>query len=72
MGTLKIGDIVARKSYRCDILFKIADILKSEQGNIIILKGIDYRLLADAPESDLLIQAASSNTEYPSESKLRV
>jgi spore coat assemly protein len=56
MNMFKIGDIVARKSYGCDILFKIDDILESKQGIIMILKGITYRLLADAPESDLLLK----------------
>ena len=39
---LKIGDIVTRKSYHNDILFKIMDISE----NVAILKGIEVRLYA--------------------------
>ncbi len=54
---LKIGDIVARKSYGSDILFKVTNIKKSGSENIITLKGISYRIEADAPEADLVIQS---------------
>ncbi len=47
----KIGDIVTRKSYNNDIVFKIIDI-KEE---IYILKGINVRLVADSKEEDLVI-----------------
>ena len=45
----KIGDIVSRKSYKNDILFKIIDI----DDNIVTLKGIDLRLVADSYIEDL-------------------
>ncbi|WP_265445944.1 sporulation peptidase YabG [Acetivibrio straminisolvens] len=62
--SLKIGDIVARKSYGSDILFKVVDI-KYEKGNkIVILKGICYRLEADAPETDLVVQSDTCVREY--------
>lgn len=52
---IKVGDIVARKSYDYDILFKVHDIVVSNDGNrTICLKGLSYRLLADAPESDIV------------------
>lgn len=52
---IKIGDIVARKSYGYDILFKVHDIVTGKEGSrIIYLKGLNYRLLADAPESDIV------------------
>lgn len=57
MGNLKIGDIVARKSYGLDILFKVADITKKGGENIVTLKGISYRIQADSPESDLIVQS---------------
>lgn len=44
-----MGDIVGRKSYHCDIAFKIINI----NGNIAQLKGIDMRLFADAELDDL-------------------
>lgn len=45
----QIGDIVSRKSYNNDILFKIIDI----SSNIVTLKGVDLRLYADCELSDL-------------------
>jgi spore coat assemly protein len=64
MGELKIGDIVARKSYGCDVFFKVVEI-KSEGGeNIITIKGISYRIEADAPESDLELQPENKVNEY--------
>src|SRR4051794_19156353 len=44
------GDLVTRRSYGGDIIFKIQGILQQQA----ILRGIDYRLLADAPLNDLL------------------
>ncbi len=49
-------DIVARKSYGMDILFKIADTKSSGRNIDYVLKGIDYRIEADAPETDLILQ----------------
>ncbi|HYF84084.1 MAG TPA: sporulation peptidase YabG [Clostridia bacterium] len=52
---IKVGDIVARKSYDYDILFKVHDIVVRNDGSrIICLKGLNYRLFADAPESDII------------------
>jgi spore coat assemly protein len=56
MSNLKVGDIVARKSYSLDILFKVAEIVGTGDNRTVILKGLDYRLQADAPESDLIVQ----------------
>ncbi|WP_338471266.1 sporulation peptidase YabG [Niallia sp. XMNu-256] len=52
--SIKKMDIVGRKSYRCDILFRVIDI--REQGNtkIAVLYGEDFRLIADAPFDDLV------------------
>lgn len=49
-----IGDIVVRKSYGKDIVFKIID-LKIDDNNdkVAILKGVAFRILADAPLDDL-------------------
>lgn len=53
---IKVGDIVARKSYGYDILFKVHGITVNKDGSrTIYLKGLNYRLFADAPESDLAI-----------------
>jgi spore coat assembly protein len=64
MSDLKIGDIVARKSYGCDIFFKVVNITESGGEKIITLKGISYRIEADAPESDLEVQPESRVREY--------
>ncbi len=54
MGNLRIGDYVARKSYRYDILFKIVDIIKRpNRPDQLILKGVSLRIIADSPENDL-------------------
>lgn len=50
MANFKIGDIVARKSYNYDILFRITNI---HPNGIVDLVGITSRILADAEEYDL-------------------
>jgi spore coat assembly protein len=64
MAELKIGDIVARKSYGCDVFFRVADIEDNGHEKIITLKGISYRIEADAPESDLEMQPEKKVDEY--------
>jgi len=64
MGDLKIGDIVARKSYGCDVFFKVVGINNNENENILTLKGISYRIEADAPEGDLELQPEQKVREY--------
>lgn len=68
MSDLKIGDIVARKSYGCDIFFKVVDIKNDGDKNIATLKGISYRIEADAEDTDLEIQPAQKVDEYRSKS----
>jgi len=46
---MKQGDLVVRQSYGGDVLFRI-EMVQSEN---VILKGLDFRLLADAPRVDL-------------------
>ena len=56
MEKIKKGDIVARKSYGCDILFFVDKIIHSSNGTAIaILKGITIRIIADAYLDDLFI-----------------
>ncbi|WP_078593263.1 sporulation peptidase YabG [Evansella clarkii] len=50
MADFKVGQIVGRASYNCDILFRIKQI----NGDKAELTGEDMRLLADAPVSDLV------------------
>lgn len=53
----QVGDIVGRKSYDCDVHFRI--IRLNHQKKEAILKGIDMRLLADAPIDDLVLISSS-------------
>ncbi|MBE0465612.1 MAG: sporulation peptidase YabG [Candidatus Desulforudis sp.] len=54
MSNLKEGDIVARKSYNFDLYFKVCSLYDREDGQRwAALRGIDIRLCADAPVSDL-------------------
>lgn len=48
---IKIGEYVTRKSYENDIVFEVIAI----EGKECILKGVDVRLMADAPVSDLVV-----------------
>lgn len=47
---IEVGDYVVRISYNRDILFKVLEI---KPNGIVKLKGISYRVIADAPLSDL-------------------
>src|SRR5574344_747610 len=49
MDSFNIGDIVARKSYNFDIMFKVVGI----RNEIVDLVGITVRIVADAPIYDL-------------------
>lgn len=49
METFKVGDIVARKSYNFDILFRVVQI-RNEMADLV---GMTVRIVADAPFYDL-------------------
>lgn len=54
MTEIKPGDVVGRKSYNMDLMFKVIEIYKQDNGKSVArLKGIDYRLCATAPLEDL-------------------
>ena len=61
MAVWKSGDLVTRKSYGNDLGFEVVEV--DEDTETAILKGIDVRLVADAPFSDL--------TELTAEDKRR-
>ncbi len=51
---IKKGDIVGRISYNKDILFYVERIIKTKAGRAyVILRGVKYRIEADAPLEDL-------------------
>lgn len=64
MQNINVGDVVTRKSYGSDILFKVVDKKESDSNTNYILKGICYRLEADAFENDLILQPKNKVCEY--------
>ena len=60
MKIIKKGNIVARKSYGGDIFFKVTDILNKGNKKTVLLKGINCRIQADAPESDVYFVSENS------------
>ena len=53
---VKNGDYVTRESHGKDILFSVERIIKLSNGKEnVILKGVTYRIKADAPIEDLCI-----------------
>ncbi len=48
---INIGDYVSRKSYNHDIIFEVIE----KKDNVCILRGIDFRLIADADVEDLVL-----------------
>nr|WP_263323947.1 sporulation peptidase YabG [Neobacillus sp. Marseille-Q6967] len=52
---IKRMDIVGRRSYNCDILFRVVDIQEHQGQRFAVLYGEDFRLVADAPYEDLVV-----------------
>ncbi|MGP7819499.1 sporulation peptidase YabG [Niallia sp. 01092] len=52
--SINIMDIVGRKSYQCDIVFRIIDMKEENGQKLAVLYGEDFRLIADAPYEDLI------------------
>jgi spore coat assemly protein len=48
-------DVVARRSYNCDILFRVIDFYENNGQKFAVLYGEDFRLVADSPYADLLV-----------------
>jgi len=66
---LKIGDIVTRKSYNHDIIFKVIGF----DNKNVLLKGVDLRLLADSYVDDLVHSSIEdiSNDKYIIDNNIR-
>jgi len=60
---MQIGDIVVRKSYNKDVTFKVIDIKEKSGRRIVILKGINIRIIADAYIEDLDIAEEDSGSQ---------
>ena len=56
----RIGDLVTRKSYDNDIVFKIIDIIEDN----FILKGVNVRLFADSYEEDLKLVTGEVKNDF--------
>jgi spore coat assembly protein len=55
MSEIKVGDIVSRKSYGGDNPFLVSNVIKNANGTTIcILRGLQYRIVADANIDDLI------------------
>lgn len=65
--SLTINSIVGRKSYQCDLLFRVIDIKKINGIETAILYGEDYRLIADAPFHDLVIMNSEEQSKISKE-----
>lgn len=61
---VRIGDIVARRSYNQDLFHKVLDIKRSGLNKKAILGGLNYRLLADAFIEDLEIKSQKEVVHY--------
>lgn len=64
MERIHLGDIVSRISYGGDILFKVVGMKSFRNGKVLKLKGISYRIEADAPECDVEVQSEMRVDEY--------
>lgn len=58
---MRQGDLATRKSYGNDIIFRIQEIDTTRA----ILRGVDFRLLADAPIADLSRVTAVRDSDFP-------
>lgn len=59
----QLGDLVTRKSYDNDIVFKIVSIREDNY----ILKGVFVRLFADSPKDDLKIYGETEEDDFTPE-----
>lgn len=68
MHEIKKGDIVSRKSYGNDIIFEVKRIMKIK-GNekVLLLKGLDVRIEADAPLDDVQIVTSQEREKRETE-----
>jgi spore coat assembly protein len=58
---MKQGDLVTRKSYGGDVMFRVQQL----EPKRAVLRGVDYRLLADAPPDDLAVVEPTEPFRYP-------
>ncbi|MDD4170314.1 MAG: sporulation peptidase YabG [Desulfotomaculaceae bacterium] len=64
MRKIKPGDIVGRKSYNCDVFFKVIEFFVDDGKIFAYLKGLNLRLCANAPKEDLIRIEPSTLTKH--------
>ncbi|MCR6098417.1 sporulation peptidase YabG [Salipaludibacillus agaradhaerens] len=67
MAEFKVGQIVGRSSYDCDVLFRIHKL----NGDIAELHGEEVRLVADAPIDDLVFIQEEERKERKKKQKVK-
>lgn len=73
MREIKKGDIVSRHSYGHDIIFFVKKIIKlNNKKEVAILKGIDVRILCDAPIEDLKVVSKEEQIKREKELEERI
>lgn len=63
---MEINMLVGRKSYQCDLIFRVTDIVTENGREVAILYGEDYRLVADAYLDDLVPISTEERSEKQS------
>ena len=64
---MNLGDLVVRKSYGGDVTFRLEHIVR----NNAVIKGTEFRLLADSPLNDLVQVPPSRTTERGQQAQIK-
>lgn len=64
---MNLGDLVVRKSYGGDVTFRVENIVQ----NAAVIKGTDFRLLADSPLEDLIQVPPTRITERGQQAQIK-
>ncbi|QWU16328.1 spore coat assemly protein [Paenibacillus sophorae] len=64
---MNLGDLVVRKSYGGDVTFRVEHIVRNQA----IIKGTEFRLLADSPLDDLVQVPAEAMTERGQRARIK-
>ena len=69
MGEIRVGDKVARRSYGADVIFVVLRIItRRAKAARALLRGLNARLIADAPIDDDLVTIRDEEVESSSQS----
>lgn len=64
---MNLGDLVVRKSYGGDLTFRVDNIVQDRA----VIKGTDFRLLADSPLDDLVQVPPTRITERGQQAQIK-